>query len=146
MGPIEKIVVGTDFSDASEHALEVALDLAQRVGASVDLVHAYGLPSFTLPLEGALMPSASHTTELSARFQDLLDAAVARHAARGVPLRGHLRTGVAHEELWGFAREIGADLIVIGSHGRSGAAHMLLGSVAERVLRVAGCAVLTVPG
>jgi nucleotide-binding universal stress UspA family protein len=143
---ISKIVVGTDFSEASERALVFALDLAERTGASVELVHAYALPSFNLPLEGAVMPSASHMVDLSNRLQDLLNGSVARHSHRGLPLSGHLRNGVPHEELCSYALQAGADLIVIGTHGHTGALHALLGSVAERVLRVASCPVLTVPG
>jgi nucleotide-binding universal stress UspA family protein len=145
VSPISKIVVGTDFSQASERALSVALDLAERLDAEVELVHVYALPTFNLPLEGAMMPSASHAASLLERLQELLDGAVARHSHRGLPLRAHLRNGSPHEDLCHFAREVGAGLIVVGTHGRTGVAHALLGSVAERVLRLASCPVLSVP-
>ncbi|MFI5306977.1 MAG: universal stress protein [Polyangiales bacterium] len=145
MRAITKIVVGTDFSEISERALGLALDIAARTSAAIELVHAYSVPSFSLPIEGAVMASASYVAEQSSKLQAQLDATVARHAQSGVRLSAHLRNGVPHEELCNFARQVGADLIVIGTHGRSGPAHVLLGSVAERVLRIADCPVLTVP-
>jgi nucleotide-binding universal stress UspA family protein len=145
MAAISKIVVGTDFSEISERALGLALDLAERSEGTVELVHAYASPSFNLPIEGAVMASASYAAEQSGKLQAQLDATVARHSHRGLRISTHLRNGVAYEELCNFARQVGADLIVVGTHGRSGPAHALLGSVAERVLRLADCPVLTVP-
>jgi len=145
MAAITKIVVGTDFSEASERALGLALELAERAKASIELVHAYSVPSFNLPIEGAVMASATFVAEQSAKLQQQLDAVVAQHAKPGLRLSAHLRDGTPHQELCDFARKVGADLIVVGTHGRSGPAHVLLGSVAERVLRVAPCPVLTVP-
>jgi nucleotide-binding universal stress UspA family protein len=65
-------------------------------------------------------------------------------AQPGAALRGHVRTGAAHEELLRFAAENAIDLIVVGTHARSGPAHVLLGSVAERVVRSSHLPVLTV--
>jgi len=145
MSGIDKIVFGTDFSEVSERALGRVIDLARTLGASVDVVHVYALPAFNLPLEGAVMSTAAYAAKLTDRLQASLDAALARHRDAGVPLHGHLRAGTAHEELVAIAGELGADLIAIGTHARSGAAHAFLGSVAERVVRHADRPVLTLP-
>jgi nucleotide-binding universal stress UspA family protein len=145
MSQIRKIVFGTDFSEVSERALDRLLELARALAASVDVVHVYALPSFNLPIEGAVMPTAAYAAKLTDRLQESLDAALARHRDAGVPLQGHLRAGNAHEELVLVAGELGADLIAIGTHARTGAAHAFLGSVAERVVRGADRPVLTLP-
>jgi nucleotide-binding universal stress UspA family protein len=73
-----------------------------------------------------------------------LNALVARHSTPSLRLDGHLRLGPADDELLAVAAELGATMIVVGTHGRTGAAHLLLGSVAERVVRKSPLPVLTV--
>jgi nucleotide-binding universal stress UspA family protein len=145
MSAIRNILFGTDFSEVSESALVRVLDLARAVGASVDVVHVYALPVFNLPIEGAVMPTATYAAKLTDRLQQSLDATLARYGGAGVPLQGHLRTGAPHDELVRAAGELGADVIAIGTHARTGAAHAFLGSVAERVVRHADRPVLTLP-
>lgn len=140
----DRIVFGTDFSEVSERALESVFDLARALGASVDVVHVYSISAFNLPIEGAVMPSATHLSKLMNELQEQLDALLARHANAGVPLEGHLRAGSPEEELVRFAGEVQARMIAVGTHGRRGAAHAFLGSVAERVVRHADRPVLTV--
>ncbi|MGD8858452.1 MAG: universal stress protein [Myxococcales bacterium] len=145
MSQLKKILVATDFSDVSERALAQAVSLARTLGASIDVVHVYDVPAFNLPLEGAVMSTAAHEAELSDQAQASLDAVIERHAQDGVAMHGTLRRGVPYQEIAAFAEAEGADLIVIGTHGRQGASHVLLGSVAERVVRIASCPVMTVP-
>jgi nucleotide-binding universal stress UspA family protein len=144
MTAIAKLLVGTDFSPVSEHALRYAIDLAAQLGASIDVLHAFSLPSFSLPIEGALISTPEAAARHSIQAQEKLDQQLARHAQSGVALRGHVRTGAAPEELVSLAAEISADLIVVGTHARSGPAHVLLGSVAELVVRSSPLPVLTV--
>ena len=141
---IDSIVIGTDFSETSERALAYAIELAGRLGARVDVVHAYGLPSFALPIEGAVMAGAAQVAGLSVRLGEGMKELVDRHRTTAVPLDGHLRVGAPDDELLAFAAETGGKLIVVGTHGRTGAAHLLLGSVAERVVRRSTVPVLTV--
>jgi nucleotide-binding universal stress UspA family protein len=145
MSGVHRIVFGTDFSELSERALLRALEFARTLGATVDVVHVYGLPAFNLPIEGAVIPTATYAAKLTDGLQRSLDATLARHGQAGVPIRGHLRAGTPHEELVQAARELGADLIALGTHARTGAAHAFLGSVAERVVRNADRPVLTLP-
>jgi universal stress protein A len=141
---IDRIVIGIDFSETSEHALRYALELASQLGACVDLVHAYSLPAFALPIEGAIMASASQAADLSSRLGEQLTALVESHANSGVRMAGHLRVGAPDDELLAYAEQAGGKLIVVGTHGRTGAAHLLMGSVAERVVRRSPVPVLTV--
>jgi nucleotide-binding universal stress UspA family protein len=112
---IRRILVPTDFSQASDAALAQARELAGALGASIRLVHV------------------------------LDDAAVAGAlAADGLGHDAALLTGPVAGTIVEYAQSHAADLIVMGTHGRSGVAHLLLGSVAERVVRTAPCPVLTV--
>lgn len=141
---IDRIVIGIDFSETSERALRYAIELASRLGARVDLVHAYSLPAFALPIEGAIMADATQAAELSSRLGEQLTALVESLEASGVQVAGHLRVGRPDDELLAFAEQTGGTLIVVGTHGRTGAAHLLMGSVAERVVRRSPVPVLTV--
>lgn len=143
MATFKKIIVPIDFSDTSLHALDYAIEMAKKLGASVTVMHAFELPIFGFP-DGALVASA----EVAARITDGaiagLKAAIEARKNAGVPLESALRQGPADEEVEALVKATGADLIVIGTHGRRGLARALLGSVAEKVVRTASCPVLTV--
>ncbi|MFW6050154.1 MAG: universal stress protein [Myxococcota bacterium] len=139
----KRILVGVDFSDTSTHALAYAADLAEKLGASLDVVHAYQLPVYALP-DGAVMAGADFTARLTDDLQRELDRTVEPYGKRGLAVERHLVRGTPHEEIVRRAREDGAEMIVVGTHGRSGLEHLLLGSVAERVVRTAPIPVLTV--
>jgi nucleotide-binding universal stress UspA family protein len=140
----ERILVATDFSDSSQQALELALRIAERFGSQLTLVHSWEAPNYSYaaglqfpvdvvaPIERAAVARlAEATAELELRFP----------AAKSL-----LRSGVPWEEVLGAAAEIKADLIVMGTHGRRGLERALLGSVAEKVVRMSRVPVLTVHG
>jgi nucleotide-binding universal stress UspA family protein len=140
----KRICCPVDFSDASRAAMEVAADLARRAGADLVLLHAYPVPGYTFP-DGSVVASPK-------MLQDLADGAE-RHleswrleaepiAAR--PVRIVKVAGEPASEIVAFARDERIDLLVLGTHGRSGLEHALMGSIAERVVRRAHCPVLTV--
>jgi nucleotide-binding universal stress UspA family protein len=140
----KRICCPVDFSDASRAAMEVAADLARRFGAELVLFHAYPVPGYTFP-DGSVVASPK-------MLQDLADGAE-RHleswrleaepiAAR--PVRIVKVAGEPASEIVAFARDERIDLLVLGTHGRSGLEHALMGSIAERVVRRARCPVLTV--
>ena len=137
---ITRIIVPTDFSDTSDAALEYARVLAARFGASLHLLHVIDDPFVT---EG-LAAEAYMTEAPTIRTAMLEDArARLRHRARGCTTTEAIfgRGAVTIVE---YAQQVDGDLIVMGTHGRTGLAHLLLGSVAERVVRIAPCPVLTV--
>lgn len=141
----EKILLPTDFSDHADEALRYALALAQTHAASLCLVHAYDILPYTLP-EGMPMVDDVQMGQLREALEKRLQDA-AKHArdSGAAQVTTHLATGPAPAEIVRLANELHADLIVMGTHGRSGLTHLLLGSVTEKVVRKASCPVLTVP-
>lgn len=138
----EMIVVPIDFSKASRQALELAWDLAIEAGpAQVILVHACFVPVEIEALVGSAAYEAVEDVdthagqELDQLVSELKDAGVAceRVSVRGSP----------EQVILDVAESKRADLIVMGTHGRTGLGHLLLGSVAERVVRHASCPVMT---
>ncbi len=145
MDAFKKILVPLDFSPGSERALEFAIDVAKRDKALLLLVHVFHIPVYPLP-EGYVMFPATQLSEMSTEFERLLGTAEKRARAAGASaVETSLVTGVVDAEIVQIAKDKHCDLIVMGTHGRSGFSHFLLGSVAEKVLRKAPCPVLTVP-
>jgi nucleotide-binding universal stress UspA family protein len=135
---LETIVVATDFSEASKAALELGTSLAGDGHARLLIVHVEA-PEITYvgeELDGMVQPR--DTTVGRQLLQSVLPGNPA------VPYEHHLLTGTTADEIVQFAHQHDADLIVLGTHGRSGAMRLLLGSVAESVVRHASCPVLTV--
>ena len=143
MAEIKRILCPIDFSETSEHALRYAIDLASRLGADVRLLHAYQLPTYALP-DGALLARPDFVNELTTELHKQLDELIHRYSGHGVSLEGKIVEGLAFSEVNRVAKDEKADLIVMGTHGRTGMKHLLLGSVAERVVRTAEIPVLTV--
>jgi nucleotide-binding universal stress UspA family protein len=141
MGP-QTLLVAVDFSDSSEAALAYAVDLASKLGARIVVMHTYELPVYGFP-DGALVASVEVATHIMEAAQVGLDGMVARYRDR-IKIDTVLRQGVAWEEVRAVAEELGADLIVIGTHGRRGLARALLGSVAEKILRTSTKPVLAI--
>jgi nucleotide-binding universal stress UspA family protein len=133
------ILVPTDFSASSSHAVDVAVDLARTFGAGLTLLHVYEIPSYMYM--GAWIDIV---TPIEQAAQAQLDAALASVRKLLPAARTELRCGVPWTQVLEVARESGADLVVMGTHGRTGVSHALLGSVAERIVRSADVPVLTV--
>jgi nucleotide-binding universal stress UspA family protein len=141
---LKRIIVPHDFSDTAQRALDYALELAEKLGASIRVVHAYEYPVFSFPEAPVL------TADLIRQIQDgarvALEGVVSRAKRPGVAVDSTLRQGPAWSEILAAAKDAEADLIVIGTHGRRGLSRALLGSVAEKIVRTAPCPVLTVRG
>jgi len=139
--PITKIVVGVDFSEPSEDALAAAGEWANQFGAELHVVHAFDLPLTVItPYEVAVPTSLLREAREAASAK--LERAVGRARATVANVEGHLVEAPAGPAIAEEAKRIGADLIVVGSRGHTGLKHLLLGSVAERTVRLAHCAVL----
>ncbi len=139
MGVFKHVLLATDFSEASSGALELAVSVARESGAALTVVHVCELPVFpeAVPPVDLL---TSLTEEAGKRLEQLMTALRDRlPGARQV-----IRTGAAWEEILAAADEARADLVVLGTHGRRGLVHAMLGSVAERVVRLSPVPVLTV--
>jgi nucleotide-binding universal stress UspA family protein len=145
MKRIQRIVVGTDFSEIADAALDTAVDLAAQVGAAITIVHAYEIPIYGFP-DGALVTTADLAGKLATAAQEGLTATIERYKRKGVTLDSRVRVGLPWHEVNAVAADVHADLIVVGTHGRGGFARAFLGSVAERLLRTSSCPVLIVRG
>jgi nucleotide-binding universal stress UspA family protein len=133
------ILVPVDFEEASMKAIDLAKDLGGKLGSEVVLVHVYQLPVYTYPgLEPAVLPG------FHAEVSAAASRAVQHLAAQTGGLRPLLREGDPATEILAAAEEQRAKMIVMGTHGRRGLAHLFLGSVAEQVIRKSAVPVLTV--
>ncbi|MFA7173262.1 MAG: universal stress protein [Kiritimatiellia bacterium] len=137
---IQRILCPTDFSASASHAFFYALAIAARHGAVVELLHVTENSAYAndLPLEGDTS-SKTFKYRLCERLDEIVLAADA-----DVVVETNLLEGVPYTEIVNRAKSWPADLIVIGTLGRTGMKHLLIGSVAERVVRRAPCPVCTV--
>ena len=137
-----RIVCATDFSDTAEAAWDLAIELARTHQAELVLVHVFSeMPVYP---EVAVASIQSVWQEQRQWAEEQLAGRVEAAAEHGLPARSLLRTGSAPEEIVQAAGDESADLVVVGTHGRTGINRLVIGSVAERVVRVAPCPVLTV--
>ena len=144
---LRRILHATDLSPASRPAFKMALGLARREGAALLLLHVLTPPSPFVASTGP--PPASYLDLLAAargEAQRRLTATLAKARAAGVHAQARLVEGGAAERILTVGRRWRPDVIVIGTHGRSGVGHFLMGSVAEHVVRRASRPVLTVRG
>jgi nucleotide-binding universal stress UspA family protein len=141
----KRICCPIDFSDASRAAMEVAADLARRHGADLVLLHAYPIPGYTFP-DGSVVASPRMMQELADQAERHLEdwRAAAEALVGAARVTTHKAIGEPAAEIVSYAGASGIDLLVVGTHGRTGLEHALMGSVAERVVRRARCPVLTV--
>lgn len=142
---IERILAPTDFSVHAEHALRYACGLAERLGADLLVLHVLSeiVPTGPDPLLMPVMPPQFYQDDedrASRSLQKVLDPAWGKPRSVSTAVRW----GTPAEAIVDFAAEQTADLVVISTHGRSGLSHVLLGSVAERIVREAPCPVLTI--
>ena len=148
MARIRRILHPSDFSKASAAAFTKAVELAKTNGAELVLLHVLAPPLPLMAGEGYVSPKVYEDLEQSARAYASKGLArlVAKAKKAGVRAKAVLRDGVAHEQIVRAAGSPRADMIVIGTHGRTGLAKLFLGSVAGRVVSTAKCPVMTVRG
>jgi len=143
---LTKIVCPTDFSPTSSAAVNYAGTLADSFGAELVLLHA--IPQMDYPLRSFGMSSSlGHIREeLETRAQESLDKRVntLKESLPDINVRLVVKHGEPHDTTLECAKEESADMVVMGTHGHTGITHALLGSSAEKVVRLATCPVLTV--
>jgi len=142
----KKILVPVDFSQGSKLAAVQAGSLAKGLGATLDLLNVWEVPSH-LPADALIGPGPDSVGVLAAKVaRHEMDTFSAQLRAEGVVLgETTCRHGGIAETIVETAKTGSYDLIAMGTHGRTGLPHLLIGSIAEKVVRLAPCPVLTVP-
>ena len=138
---LKRILLPTDFSDTAQHALGYAREMAERFGAEVHVL--YVVPDPT-PQDWAVGATALVVPDLLDQWRAAAEQRLGAIALDGVDTLRAIRVGHAFVEIVRYATDNAIDMIVMGTHGRGPVKHLLLGSVAEKVVRKAPCPVLTV--
>jgi nucleotide-binding universal stress UspA family protein len=142
MAAFKHILVPVDFGQSSARAVELALDLATKFEADLTLLHVWEIPAYAYMEAAAL--SLDYATPVAEAAQAELDKLLATVKARVPRAKATLLMGIPWQGVMSAIKELGPDLVVMGTHGRRGLSHALLGSVAEKVVRLSSVPVLTV--
>ena len=142
---LKRILVPTDFSKFSQNALSYAIALADKFGAELYLLHVVQNLGVMIPdMVNVVPPIMPSNEQMTSAVREALGKVIKDNKLERFKTKPEVRLGTPFYEIIQFAKETGADLIVMGTHGHSGLAHVLLGSVTEKVVRKAPCPVLTV--
>jgi nucleotide-binding universal stress UspA family protein len=139
----KNILVPTDLSAGAEEALDYACELASTFGATVHLLNVISIPALGVPELGVAM-AGSVIDSIVKDNEEAIAALRDKKCVKATIGQTLLRTGDARDVIIATAKELGVDMIVMGTHGRRGVSRALLGSVTETVVRTAPCPVLTV--
>jgi nucleotide-binding universal stress UspA family protein len=137
----------TDFSENADQAFAVAIDLAGRFGAELEIIHVMVSFSLSPPVHATYMPieyDPKFIDEVTQAARNSIEEKYVAQIPGSVPHHVNLLSGYASTEIIRVVAEKGIDLLVMGSHGLTGLAHVLFGSTADRVVRRAPCSVFTV--
>lgn len=138
------ILVAIDFSDSSDNAFELALNMAQKYSAKLELLHVINEP---VDLRGFYVPHISFEKleeEIEEGARKMMESFCRRKLKDYENFQSHIVAGLPYEQIMQQAETLGADLVVLGTHGRTGLDHVLFGSTAEKVVRRSPVPVLTV--
>ena len=144
MARIKDILVAVDFGESSRNAVDLAIDLAQTLDARLTLIHAYDVPGYAY--EAIAYIPADLLTPIEAAAREALETELEDVRKRLPGTTSVLRRGSPAQQVLAYIAEAKPDLVVIGTHGRKGLSHAVLGSVAEKVVRMSNAPVLTVRG
>jgi nucleotide-binding universal stress UspA family protein len=142
---IKHILVPTDFSEYADYALDYAIELAQKLQARLTLLHIIDTMPLGVVEEGSMLPP-SYWQELETNLGQSMEASLNRLNDVGLQGESIIVHGVPFQSIIDTAKDKGADLIVMGTHGRTGLTHVMMGSVAEKVVRMAPCPVVVTRG
>jgi len=149
MLPIKTIVCPTDFSEPSYEALKAADELAAHFSAELVLIYVVSVPAYPATVTPEASASSidlftSYQQEMEVHAKNALDHVVQERVSEGIASRTKVCLGDAANEIVGTASDEHAELIVIATHGLTGWRRFMFGSVAEKVVRIAQCPVLTI--
>lgn len=143
MSEFSHILVPTDFGASAARALDIAVELSQKLGASLTLLHAYEIPMALDTYQDAPPIPAEYSEFTRQAAQRRLDEALTELQKRAPNARALLKYGVPWQQILEAVDEEHPSVVVMGTHGRRGLKHVLLGSVAEKVVRLSPVPVLT---
>jgi len=139
---IENILVPIDFGQSSQRALDLAVDLAKKFDAKLTLMHGFEIPAYAYMGLGATI--VDYFVPIEAGARKCLEDSLREVRAKLPNSEALFKQGAPWQQIVLASQEIDADLIVMGTHGRQGLGHALIGSVAEKVVRLSPVPVLTV--
>ncbi len=145
LADLKLILVPTDFSDASAMALDAAMDLARTFHSTIEILHVDLDLAFVMPPPGDIVALPMAMQGMRTDAAEKLGRTVAEVREQNIACTGASESGRTYTAIVDHAAQIGAGLIVMGTHGRHGIGHFLLGSVAEKVVQNAPCPVLVMP-
>lgn len=139
----EWILVPTDGSDGAAKSMTEAFDLAEEMGGTIHALYVIDTRDYNTLSDAKWLTLEEELTETGEQaLADIEEQA----AARGIPIETAIERGIPHEEILTHATDIDADVIVMGTHGRSGLRHFLMGSVTEKVIRSSDFPILVIRG
>lgn len=144
MKPFDNILIAIDFSESSTFAFDYALALAQQFNSTLTVMHVINEP---VDLRGFYVPHISFEQlekEIETGATNMMEKFCRERMGTFTNFQTAIVSGIPYEEIIKKAKETGASLIVLGTHGRTGLDHIIFGSTAERVVRSAACPVLTI--
>lgn len=144
MNMFKHILVPTDFSPSSDAAIDAAIDLARRFDAKVTLLHVWQLPVY--PYVEAMLNLSALASEVERGATEALEKQLQQVRARFPGVQSVVQMGLPWQAIIELVKTQQVDLIVMGTHGRRGFDHLILGSVTERVVRLSPVPVLTIRG
>jgi nucleotide-binding universal stress UspA family protein len=141
---IKRILVPTDFSENARRAMSYAIQLAKQCSAKLHLLHTPVIPTYLL-MDLSYSPGPEAVTRILNDSQEALDEQAKIIADAGVEHVAVIREGTIHEVIRDYAKEHDLDLVVMGTHGRTGVSKLMYGSVTERVLKTVHTPIIVVP-
>lgn len=145
MKEFKTILFATDFSECSKKAFDYARAICSASGARLEIIHTIGEP---VDLRGFYVPHVSFdvlSKEIEESAKKMMEEFCAENLSDSDNYGTQVISGIPHEEIIRQAEDVGADVIVMGTHGRSGLDHVLFGSTTEKVIRKSTIPVLSVP-
>jgi universal stress protein A len=140
---VKSVLVATDFSENAHQAVDAAIAIAKNFGARIELVHAFQTPVPIVSPYEVVVPDGFLEQARDAAAKNL-KAVVEKISSEGVEVSSHLTEVPAAPAIARLAEDLDTDLVIMGTRGNTGLKHVLLGSVAERTIRLAPCSVLTI--
>jgi nucleotide-binding universal stress UspA family protein len=144
MNTFKHILVPTDFSASSSAAIELAIGMATQLDAELTLMHVWELPIY--PYVELIVTSPEMTRAIEKSARECLETQLKEVRSRLPRTKSLLKMGLPWQQIVDACKESDADLLIMGTHGRRGLEHAILGSVAEKVVRLSSIPVLTVRG